>query len=112
MKFALKHFVIAVTGDFGAARSHDKIKQWVQHNGGNFATEMTARVTHLVCSKDHFKKKVAIGKNYCGRLYLNPSNMDHYIGHSFLECLFADIVYYSQASTEAQDGQHCLLRLA
>lgn len=63
MKDPLKGFTIAVTGDFGQDRSFEKIRKWVQANGGSFAYEITPRVTHLVCSKNHHKKDVIMGKS-------------------------------------------------
>ncbi len=61
MKTPLKKFTIAVTGEFGELRTHDKMKQWIEANGGTFATKISAKVTHLVCSREHYKKSVAIG---------------------------------------------------
>ncbi|KAL8783499.1 MAG: hypothetical protein Q9195_009369 [Heterodermia aff. obscurata] len=55
MKYPLKRFTIAVTGDFGHARTHEKMKQWTEHNGGEFSREISNEVTHLVCSKEHYK---------------------------------------------------------
>ena len=64
MKDLLKRCTIAVTGDFGAARSFEKIRQWIQVNGGNFSYDITPQVTHLICSKDHFRKSVTMGKPF------------------------------------------------
>ena len=61
MKQPFKPFTIAVTGDFGEARTHDKIKQWIEANGGNFTLKISAEATHLVCSREHYKKQVAMG---------------------------------------------------
>ncbi len=61
MKHPLKRFTIAVTGNFGETRTHDKMKQWIEANGGTFAPKISVEVTHLVCSKEHFKKSVTIG---------------------------------------------------
>ena len=62
MKDPLKKCTIAVSGDFGKARTMDKLRQWIEMNGGTFATKIDCNVTHLVCSKEHYKKSVAIGK--------------------------------------------------
>lgn len=61
MKYPLKRFTIAVTGDFGRARTHEKIKQWTEHNGGEFSREISKKVTHLVCSKEHYKTAAPLG---------------------------------------------------
>lgn len=63
MKNPFKRFTIAVTGDFGAARTHEKMKQWVETNGGTWATKIDSAVTHLICSKEHFTKSVAMGES-------------------------------------------------
>jgi len=63
----LNNLTIAVTGDFGERRDIHKMKTWIQVNGGIFASEMSSKVTHLVCSKEHFKQNVSIGMSneYC-----------------------------------------------
>lgn len=61
MKHPLQRLTIAVTGDFGSKRSHDKIKHWVEVNGGTFSKDITRSVTHLVCSKEDYKKNVPTG---------------------------------------------------
>ncbi|KAK4693793.1 hypothetical protein P7C71_g3669, partial [Lecanoromycetidae sp. Uapishka_2] len=60
MKLPFRRLTIAVTGDFGASRGHEKMKQWIQVNGGRFATEVNDGVTHLICSKDHYREDVAM----------------------------------------------------
>ena len=52
---------VAVTGDFGLARSHEKMKQWVDRNGGTFSKDITKSVTHLVCSKEEWKRNAPMG---------------------------------------------------
>lgn len=61
MKDPLKYLTIAVTGDFGLARTHEKMRQWIECNGGTFAPKFTIDVTHLVCSKEHLRKAVRMG---------------------------------------------------
>ena len=75
MKYPLKRFNIAVTGDFGHARTHEKMKQWTEHNGGEFSREISNKVTHLVCSKEHYKNAAPFGtlpypRAWCGLLIL------------------------------------------
>ena len=60
---ALKKCRIAVTGDFGKARPYEKIKHWIEFQGGSIATKVDSSVTHLVCSQEHFKKNVAMGES-------------------------------------------------
>lgn len=60
-KQPLKRFTIAISGNFGEQRSVEQIKRWIQANGGTFAADVSSEVTHLVCSKEHFKKGVAMG---------------------------------------------------
>ncbi|KAF2102650.1 hypothetical protein NA57DRAFT_71639 [Rhizodiscina lignyota] len=55
----LKNYIIAATGDFGQARSHDNLRRWVEANGGKWASTVTKLVTHLIVSKDHWKRQVA-----------------------------------------------------
>lgn len=62
MKDPFKRFTIAVTGDFGAARTHEKMKQWIEINAGTWATKIDSTVTHLICSKEHFTKSVGTGE--------------------------------------------------
>ena len=61
MKDPLKALTIAVTGDFGPARTNDKIRQWVQVNGGTFSYDINLNVTHLICSNEHFRKGSKMG---------------------------------------------------
>lgn len=57
----LVNLTIAVTGDFGERRDIQKMKTWIQANGGTFAGDISSKVTHLICSKKHYKKNVDIG---------------------------------------------------
>ena len=59
MKTPLKRFTIAVTGDFGEQRSHGNMKNWIEVQGGKFSRNVTPQVTHLICSKEHWKAKTA-----------------------------------------------------
>ena len=63
MKAPFSLCTIAITGDFGKQRGINKMKDWIQVNGGTFVTEITPKVTHLICSKEHFKKDVTLGTN-------------------------------------------------
>ena len=68
MKQRFKRFTIAITGDFGANRGHDKMKQWITRHGGRLASEISSSVTHLVCSKEHYKKGVKMGMETLAQL--------------------------------------------
>lgn len=61
VKNPFKGRIIAITGDFGKQRSHEKIKQWIEANGGTYAERISVEVTHLVCSKKHYKGSVTMG---------------------------------------------------
>jgi hypothetical protein len=62
MKDCLKQKVIAVSGDFGASRKHENIKRWIELNGGKYSTKIEKGVTHLICSKEHWKNQPATGE--------------------------------------------------
>lgn len=52
---------LASTNDFEPAKN-DKIKGWVEHNGGTFTKEITQDVTHLVASTKAWKRYHPLGK--------------------------------------------------
>jgi len=52
---------LASTNDF-SPHKNDKIKGWVEHNGGTFSKEITPSVTHLVASSKAWKSYVPIGE--------------------------------------------------
>ncbi|KAF2816901.1 uncharacterized protein BDZ99DRAFT_492830 [Mytilinidion resinicola] len=56
MKDPFGKFVIAATGNFDVGI--DKIRGWVQVNGGKWTTTITKHTTHLVCTKEHWKRDV------------------------------------------------------
>ncbi|MCJ1367968.1 hypothetical protein MMC16_007106 [Acarospora aff. strigata] len=62
MKNPFKRFTIALTGDFGQGRSHEKMRDWVEANGGTFSKQVNSNVTHLVCSLKDWKKAPNIVK--------------------------------------------------
>ena len=96
-KQPLKRFTIAISGYFGEQRSAEQMRNWIHANGGTVASDISAEVTHLVCSKKHFKKDVAMGKTY-------PTRMDHWKG------LILKYVV-SPKGAQAQDRQNRLLGL-
>ncbi|KAF6221291.1 hypothetical protein HO133_002146 [Letharia lupina] len=59
-KQPLKRFTIAITGYFGEQRSSEQMRKWIHNNGGIFAYNVSPKITHLVCSKEDFKKNVAM----------------------------------------------------
>ena len=62
MKHPFKGCIVAVTGDFGERRGIEKMRQWIQVNGGEFVQHIDVDVTHLICSKEHFLRDVTLGK--------------------------------------------------
>lgn len=51
---------ISLAGDFGPMS--EKIKQWVEANGGEFSTQLEKdATTHLIATKDAFRKRDAAG---------------------------------------------------
>jgi BRCA1 C Terminus (BRCT) domain len=48
------------TNDF-KANKNDKIRGWVENNGGTFSAEIDHRVTHLVCTSKAWKRDIPIG---------------------------------------------------
>ncbi|KAJ9638812.1 hypothetical protein H2199_006672 [Coniosporium tulheliwenetii] len=62
MKNPLAKDIIALTGDFGKTSTHEAIKRWIQHHGGMFTTEIDQDTTHLICTKEHWKRKVVAAK--------------------------------------------------
>lgn len=64
-KKLLKDRVVAATGDFGEARTHDNLKRWVEANGGKWVTTITADITHLIASKEHWVRQTALGMGNC-----------------------------------------------
>ncbi|KAJ9663252.1 hypothetical protein H2201_005696 [Coniosporium apollinis] len=62
MKNPLAKDIIALTGDFGKTSTHEAIKRWIQHHGGMFTTEIDQDTTHLICTKEHWRRKVVAVK--------------------------------------------------
>ncbi|MCJ1389867.1 hypothetical protein MMC18_002724 [Xylographa bjoerkii] len=58
MPHGFKKCIIALTGDFD--KPYERIKKWIEIQGGEFTSKIDSNVTHLVSSKDHFKKSVAM----------------------------------------------------
>jgi anthranilate synthase/indole-3-glycerol phosphate synthase/phosphoribosylanthranilate isomerase len=49
---------VYIAGDFGS--KGDKVKQWVEANGGTFSRELNHHVTHLISTQNAFKKPIPI----------------------------------------------------
>ena len=62
MKEPLTNCIIAITGDFGATRSITALKKWIEVNGGKVAKAVSSKTTHLICSKENWKRQVSTGK--------------------------------------------------
>lgn len=50
----------------------EKIKRWVQHNGGLFSKEIGGAVTHCIVSKQDFKDYTPLGKSYDEHITYQP----------------------------------------
>lgn len=61
MKKLLKTTVIANTP---CCENADKIRGWVESNGGKYTTEISANVTHLLTSKKAWAEYTPIGTSY------------------------------------------------
>ncbi|KAL9059899.1 MAG: hypothetical protein Q9162_000969 [Coniocarpon cinnabarinum] len=62
MGVPIKGRVVCITGDFGAKRTAADLKRWIESNGGQFCTGVSAHVTHLVCSKAAWKAQNPVVK--------------------------------------------------
>ncbi|KAI0550207.1 hypothetical protein F4679DRAFT_594842 [Xylaria curta] len=52
--------VVAIAGDLVDYEwREEKVKQWVQYWGGAFSPIVDGNVTHLLCTRENFKKKIA-----------------------------------------------------
>ncbi|KAL8995715.1 MAG: hypothetical protein Q9169_004609 [Polycauliona sp. 2 TL-2023] len=51
---------VATVGDFGPLRSPLILQQWIERRGGFWSKNITHLTTHLICSKDAFKRNVGI----------------------------------------------------
>ncbi len=58
----LKNCIIACTGDFGPQRPERKMRDWCEKNGAQYAIHVDSSTTHLVCTKEEFKKRTRKGE--------------------------------------------------
>ena len=65
----LKKCVIAIAGDLGTGRDPRNIQRWVEINGGAFSFSINEGVTHLLCSKEYFKKHKEAIRKYLSTVY-------------------------------------------
>ncbi|KAI0460407.1 hypothetical protein F5B21DRAFT_6858 [Xylaria acuta] len=55
-----KDCVVSIAGDLDDYDwREEKVKQWVQYWGGTFSSIVDSNVTHLLCTRTNFKKKIA-----------------------------------------------------
>ncbi|KAI0975999.1 hypothetical protein F4678DRAFT_482289 [Xylaria arbuscula] len=60
MPSILKHYVVATAGDLGDFKwTEEDVKRWVQSWGGTFSNTVDNNVTHLLCTKANYKKKIS-----------------------------------------------------
>ncbi|KAF1962294.1 hypothetical protein CC80DRAFT_531217 [Byssothecium circinans] len=52
----LKNLVITAAGEVGPGKGNEKIKKWINANGGIWVPKVSERVTHLIASKDAWKR--------------------------------------------------------
>ncbi|MCJ1281427.1 hypothetical protein MMC26_000746, partial [Xylographa opegraphella] len=58
MPNGFKRCTIALTGNFD--KPYEKVKKWIENQGGQCSARIGSNVTHLVCSEEHFKKGVSM----------------------------------------------------
>ncbi len=51
-----KGLTIAMAGDSGQGWSEASIETWIKNEDGKFSSTVTDAVTHLLCTKEEFKK--------------------------------------------------------
>jgi hypothetical protein len=56
----LSKLIISCSGDVG--QKPEQLKKWVENNGGRWVPKPTKGITHLICSKEHWKREVDSGK--------------------------------------------------
>jgi hypothetical protein len=57
----LKNLVITAIGALGPSRGNEQLKRWVEANGGRWQPRVTKGITHVICSKDAWKKNIDAG---------------------------------------------------
>jgi hypothetical protein len=57
----LKNLVITAIGDLGPGNGNEHLKRWVEANGGRWEPRVTKGITHVICSKDAWKKNIDAG---------------------------------------------------
>ncbi|KAI1861150.1 hypothetical protein JX265_009769 [Neoarthrinium moseri] len=57
-KAIFKNIVVALAGKMSGDFTDEKLTEWMKLRGGSFSAEFDNSVTHLVASKEQFKKKV------------------------------------------------------
>ncbi|KAF2452971.1 hypothetical protein BDY21DRAFT_375163 [Lineolata rhizophorae] len=98
MKNPLSPFTIAISGDFGEARSHENVKRWIENNGGKYATAITKDTTHLICTREHYKRKVTMVKQAEQHKHIKIVTFD-WLEDSLLSC------------TRKREGRYLLQKL-
>ncbi|KAF2709996.1 hypothetical protein K504DRAFT_501293 [Pleomassaria siparia CBS 279.74] len=54
----LSKLVISASGGVGPGKDHSQLRKWVENNGGKWLPKPNETITHLICSKEHWKGKV------------------------------------------------------
>jgi hypothetical protein len=58
----LKNLVITSVGDVGYRP--EQLRKWVEANSGRWVTTVTKNLTHLICSKECWKRGNEAGKSH------------------------------------------------
>ncbi|KAG5937492.1 hypothetical protein E4U53_008183, partial [Claviceps sorghi] len=53
-----KHMVIAIAGPPPEGLTVDKVKHWTEIRKGRFALDFDEDVTHLLCTREQFRRRV------------------------------------------------------
>ncbi|KAI1313695.1 hypothetical protein F5Y03DRAFT_389994 [Xylaria venustula] len=60
MPSILKHYIVAIAGDLGDFKwTEEDVKRWVQSWGGKFSNTVDSNVTHLLCTRANYKKRIS-----------------------------------------------------
>lgn len=59
----LKNLIISAVGDVapGSGKDYSQLRKWVEANGGRWMPRVMKGITHLICSKEAWKKDVEQG---------------------------------------------------
>lgn len=73
-KGVLKACRICIAGELGPGRDAGRVKKWVEANGGTFSSSVDEKVTHMLCSEEHFKSQKSAISRYSNMSYISADN--------------------------------------